>query len=436
VQPLPTVTDMDSLAANRAGSGPFAVGATIADAYRIDGVLGQGGMGVVYEAADLKLPRRVAIKAPVSADYAHALRQEAQALAAIRHPAFVTVHHSGQHEGVEYFSMERIYGETLAARMDGLRGAGERLTVEETLDILIAIADGLSAAHRAGIAHRDLKTANVILSGERTILLDLGLLVPEVLVGPDNVPAGSLDSIAPEVILGIVAPGRGSLVDLYALGAVAFELLTGVPPYVGESVANVLARHVAGEIPDPRDLRSDVPRLLAVLVRELLAKDPADRPSSAEAVVWQLKELRGHGMLRARRTTVLVVDDDASIGWALRKSLERSFPQLSVRATTDPSAALPREGRSPADAIVLDINMPGINGIEVCMALRSLRHEERPAIIAMSASAGSGDAGVLRDLGVVRFLPKDESLLAAVGDAIGRLRCGYTATSLLPPPPR
>jgi len=135
--------------------GPFRVGEVVGGAYEIKRVLGVGGMAVVYEARDAILLRLVAIKAPLFSAFAGHLRNEAQALAAIRNPAFVTVHHVGRHEGVEFMVMERLFGETLESRIDDARARGKQFSVEEVLDLLIPITDALSAAHAAGVAQRD-----------------------------------------------------------------------------------------------------------------------------------------------------------------------------------------------------------------------------------------------------------------------------------------
>jgi serine/threonine-protein kinase len=278
----------NATAPTRACSGPFGIGETICDSYRIDRILGAGGMGAVYEAIDLNLPRRVAVKAAIHPAFTHSLHNEAQALAAIRHPSFPTLHHFGRHEETPFLVMERVYGETLSCRLER-RANVEEVSITEALETLLGITVALAAAHSVGVAHRDLKPANVILAGERIVLVDLGLFIPEVLVSHLDVPAGSIDSIAPEVILSIVEKGEGHLVDLYALGVLAFELLTGDPPFVGDTIEGVLAQHVGAPIPDPTGVRSGIPPSLGDLVRDLLAKDPRDRPQSASEVHQQLE---------------------------------------------------------------------------------------------------------------------------------------------------
>jgi len=398
--------------------------------YEITRVLGVGGMGVVYEARDVNLLRTVAIKTPLFAAFAHSLRAEAQALAAIRHPSFVAVHHIGEEEGVEFLVMERLYGETLEARIDEACILGRKLPIQEVLDVLVAIADALSAAHAAGVAQRDVKPANVILCGERVVLVDLGLFVPEVLVRPDDTTAGSVEYVAPEVLLHDVKPGNGPLIDLYALGVLAYEMLTCETPFAAESLGLTLAGHVGAPIPDVAARRPDVPGELAALVTELLAKDPKARPPSAEAVLWQLKDIQSHGVRRSRRMSVLVVDDEPHVGRALRRSLESTFPQVHVETTTDPEKVMALPPTSQPDVVLVDLAMPGHNGVEVCMHLQSIPQAVRPVVVAMSAQARAGDVEALRALGVRHFVPKDDDFAAAMSEVIRELR---SSLPLLPP---
>ncbi len=405
-------------------AGPFHVGQIVAGTYEITRVLAVGGMGVVYEARDTLLLRRVAIKAPRFAALAQSLRAEAQALALLQSPAFVKVHHMAAHDGTELLVMERLYGDTLEVRLDELRTRRKLLSLHEALDLLVAIADALSTAHGVGVTQRDLKPANIVLCGERVVLVDMGLFVPEVLVGPDVEAAGSAEYIAPEVLLHEVEKGESPLIDLYALGVLAFELLTNQTPFASESIGVVLAKHVGGTIPDVRDLRPEVPTELAALVSELMAKDPKARPPSAEAVLWQLKDIRNHALRRSKHMTVLVIDDDEHVGRALERSLESAFPQVEVHATTNPAVAMDPTMRAAVDVVLVDLNMPRHNGVEVCMSLLSLPAAEQPTIVAMSAQAKPADVEVLRAIGVRNFVPKDHQFVGAMSNVIRDLRRG------------
>lgn len=405
-------------------TGPFRIGQRVGGTYEITSVLGIGGMNAVYEAYDASLRRRVAIKAPLFAAYAAALKREAQALAAIRSPSFVSIFQLGAHDGVDFVVMERIFGETLEQRLDEMRvhGGAQRLSIGEALSLLGKLADALSAAHRVGIAHRDLKPSNVLIAGERVVLFDLGLFVPEVLVSPDDDVAGSVLYIAPEVILRDVEKGGGPRIDLYALGVIAFELLTGTSPFTGESNERVLANHVCAAAPDVRTMRADVPVELAALIAELLAKDPKDRPPSAECVLWQLRDLESRTMHPDRALKVVALDDEPHVGFALKRSLESAFPKLRVEATTDPTRATRAHDGSMADIVLVDLRMPGENGVEVCMNLLALPPRRRPVVIAMSSDAAPNDVAVLEALGVRHFVKKDDAFLTNVSAVIGRLR--------------
>jgi serine/threonine-protein kinase len=180
--------------------------------------------------------------------------------------------------------MEHISGVSLRARLDACQRDGGVLPLRTAVTLLRGIARGLAVVHEAGLSHRDLKPDNVMVAtGDRVVLTDFGLTRPE--YGHDDTHvSGSPNYMAPEVITGSVKRWEGHLVDLYALGIVAYELLVGRTPFEREHWAKTLHAHLVEPAPDPRDARPDVPRVLAELVRTLLAKDPHDRPDSAESV--------------------------------------------------------------------------------------------------------------------------------------------------------
>jgi CheY-like chemotaxis protein len=267
------------------------------------------------------------------------------------------------------------------------------------------------------------------------VLADFGLATPEVTVRAGGPIVGSADYMAPEVILGLVRPGQGPRVDLYALGVVAFEVLAGRRPYPYGTSHAVLLSHVTRPIPDVRKLRSDTPEDLVALVGELLAKAPDDRPESAEAVVWRLAAALGQLSLAPAITplSVLIVDDDPRILDALRRSLLWSLPRLVVETTADPADALARVSRKAVDVVVVDLNMPGMNGVELTMNLDAMPERTRPAIVAMSGHASPRDVEVLRALGVRAFVPKDEGFVPRLCEVIGDVR---RAARHGGPPPR
>jgi eukaryotic-like serine/threonine-protein kinase len=276
----------------------FAVGDKIGDSYRITGVLGRGGMAQVFEAEDLLLHRRVAIKVALDPTDALLIRREAQALATLRHPAIPIVYGLSAHRGLRYFVFERLYGATLEQRM--LMAAGKGLPIDEATTILLGIAEAVGAVHAAGMAHRDLKPGNVMLCTDcRIALLDFGIVLPEIEVAT-SVPCGTPRYMAPEGITATVAPGRAYLLDIYAFGAMAFELLTGRVPFEGDDVTEILERHLLEPVPDLALLRPDAPPALVRIVEECLAKDPAARPPGFDEILWQLR----HGPRRIARGTI------------------------------------------------------------------------------------------------------------------------------------
>lgn len=267
------------------------LGSLLAGTYELRSLLGSGGMAQVFEAHDLKLDRVVAIKVarPASSE---ALRMEGRMLAAVRHPSIVAVFHAGTHQGVEYVVMERIAGRSLRAHLDRTWQEGGRVAIHAAVELLVALATALAAVHDAGLAHRDFKPDNVMLApGDRVVLTDFGLTLPEFLPGDGHV-AGSPSYMAPEIIALGVHPGAGHLVDLYALGIVAYELLTGQTPFERDHWLKTLQAHLTEPPRDPRELRPDVPDALARLVLELLAKEPEDRPDTAEWVAHALTTMR------------------------------------------------------------------------------------------------------------------------------------------------
>lgn len=269
----------------------FEVGKILDGKYEIKGVLGSGGMGQVFEARDVGLNRSVAIKVAWNHVGADPLRREAQVLAAFRHPGLATVHELGSAEGHEYLVMERLSGTTLADVL--ARRALERLAIGEALDLLDGICAALAPVHQSGLAHADLKPANImVVPGGRVVLLDFGIARIEQLRAGAQRISGSPHYMAPEAVRGAVQVGAAHLVDLYALGVIAFVLLTGAPPFDHQSPVELMMLHVHEAPPRLADRRPDVPAALDRLVADFLAKDPADRPADIEVVRGELRRLR------------------------------------------------------------------------------------------------------------------------------------------------
>ena len=266
-------------------------------AYDVSGVIGRGGMGVVLKARDPHLDRTVAIKtlAPELAADPTARRRfarEARAAAAVTHPHVVTIHavepgESGPGGPVPFLVMEYVAGRSLRQKLD----ADGAMGVTEILRIGAQIADGLAAAHKQGLIHRDVKPGNVLLENgvERVKLTDFGLAraADDVAITRTGDIAGTPQFMSPEQAEGKPVDHRS---DLFSLGAVLYAMCTGRPPFRGESAVTVL-RKVCDQAPRPiREVNPDVPPWLTEIVDRLLAKNPDDRFASAAAVAAVLSE--------------------------------------------------------------------------------------------------------------------------------------------------
>jgi len=391
----------------------FAQGDVVADTYEIRTMLGSGGMGEVYEAHDRVLNRRVAIKVVrpnVPGDY---LLREGRALAAIRHPGIVAVYAMGRHRDVGFLVLERVLGLSLDRLIDDRRGRGERFAVMEALELLIAIADGLSVVHRAGLAHRDVKPGNVMLApGGRVVLMDFGLVLPDADRAGHRSVAGSLQYMPPEALTGDIAEGAANLGDVYALGVVAYELLCGMAPFSGGEALEIYRSKIREPLPCVTEHRSDVPAPLDQLVRQLMSPEPPERPQGADAALWQLRALRARVTSEGtpRPFSVLIVDDDEDMRQALALYVRSTAPDAEIEMTGQGRHAVRSVRRRVPDLLLLDLDLPDINGIEVCMLLRGMQLGDGCMIVSVSGRATRADVELLQQLGV-RSLEKGPSLM-------------------------
>ena len=269
--------------------------------YEVLSIIGAGGMGEVYRARDTRLGRMVAIKFTRSdtaeATEAKALfEREGRAIAALSHPRICSVHDVGCFASQNYLVMECLDGETLEQRIR--RG---RLPRDELFSLAIAVAEGLVAAHRAGIVHRDLKPANVMLTRDGPKLLDFGIAKqtvvaagakeqePETVTSPSTVTGrivGTIPYMAPEQLEGARTDGR---TDVFAFGAMLFEMATGQRAFGGASTASQMAAILADTRPVASDRRPDIPRSLDRIISTCLARDPDDRWQHAADLLRELQ---------------------------------------------------------------------------------------------------------------------------------------------------
>jgi serine/threonine protein kinase len=402
----------------------FEQGEIVADVYEIRGPLGAGAMGEVYDAHDRALNRRVALKVErpnIEPDY---LVREGRALAAIRHPGVVTVYTIGQHRGAAFLVLERVYGLSLDRMIDERRARGELLPIGEVLDLLVAIADTLSIVHGAGLAHRDVKPGNIMLApGGRVVLMDFGLVLPHADRAGHRTAAGSLQYMGPEAFKREVVEGEAALLDVYSLGVLAYELLCGITPFDGADARELYRAKVRVPVPHVARRRSEVPRSVDELVAQLIAPNPQDRPQGAEAVLWQLRSLRarlGAGE-EVHRFSVLIVDDDADTRRALALYVRAAAPDAEIETTGEGRQAVRSARRRVPDLLLVDLDLPDINGIEVCMLLRGMQLGDACQIVSVSGRATRADVELLQQLGV-RSLEKGPGLMSQLAELVERMR--------------
>jgi hypothetical protein len=300
---------------------------TVVAGYRIDGTLGEGGMGTVYRATQLSLERVVALKVltvELSSDpaFRERFRREGLLQAALDHPHIVTVYEAGETDNRLFLAMRMVEGPTLKELI--LR---RQLDDRRALRLLTQVAEALDAAHAKGLIHRDVKPQNVLVgAGDHAYLADFGLTKGHDDAGMTETGqfVGTIDYISPEQARGEHA-GAGS--DVYALTAVLHECLTGQVPFVRATEERALLAHLTEPPPRPSQVRSDLPAAMDEVIAQGMAKDPSDRPASA-----------GELMLEARRA--LGAAPDAS-------------PSASAEATRlRPTAGTPT--RAPGTAAVSD----------------------------------------------------------------------------------
>jgi serine/threonine-protein kinase len=268
--------------------------------YEIEDVLGRGGMGIVFRARHLRLNRPVALKMVLAGTCADArergrFQREAEALAGLRHPNVVQVHDVGEYEGRPYFTMELVEGGSLSKNL-----AGTPLSARPAAQLMMILSGAVQAAHACAIVHRDLKPSNVLLTADGTPKIsDFGLarrLDDESGLTQTGVAVGTPSYMAPEQ-----AEGRpdavGPAVDIYALGAILYELLTGRPPFKGATAAETIHQVISRDPVAPSRLNPNVPRDLETVCLKCLHKSPARRYPTAAALEEEFNRfLRGEAV--------------------------------------------------------------------------------------------------------------------------------------------
>jgi TolB-like protein len=263
----------------------------LGDRYEIEREVGVGGMATVFLARDLKHDRKVALKvlkpeltAVLGPDR---FPREIKIIAQLQHPNILPLHDSGEADGFLYYVMPFVEGESLRAKLER-EGA---LPIGDAVRILREVADALASAHAHGIVHRDIKPDNVMLSGRHAVVTDFGVAKAVSDAGGQQlttvgVAVGTPHYMAPEQAMGESQIDHRA--DIYAMGVLAYEMLTGKPPFAGKTSQAVLSAQVIEQPTDVRERRPSVPAPVAEAVMRCLAKDPADRWQSAEELLRHL----------------------------------------------------------------------------------------------------------------------------------------------------
>jgi tRNA A-37 threonylcarbamoyl transferase component Bud32 len=259
-----------------------AIGTVLGGRYRLVELLGQGGMATIYRASDSQLDRDVAVKVlrpeyGSDPDFLERFRYEAQAAASLKHPGVVTVYDYGTDEVGPYIVMELVDGEDLASLIRR-RGA---IPPAQAARIVAQAARALGAAHDQGLVHRDVKPGNILISsGNRVQVADFGIAraLSESNLTLPGTTLGSVHYFSPEQVRGEPATPAS---DIYSLGIVLYELLTGRRPWTGDSAAAIATARLTGPMPSPSAIHAGIPPVLNTITRKALAPDPEDRFSSA-----------------------------------------------------------------------------------------------------------------------------------------------------------
>ncbi len=279
----------------------------VKDSFTLEGEIGRGGMGVVFSARDISLQRRVAIKVlPPDLAFREDIRQrftqEAQVAARLQHPHIVPIHGVGSESNLVWFVMGYVDGESLGQRLRRRK----QLPVEEARRIMKETADALGMAHSQGVIHRDIKPDNILLEGtrRRVMVTDFGIAKALTDSGSGltgtGVAIGTPTYMSPEQ-----AAGEGEMdarSDLYSLGVVAYEMITGSPPFQAPTVPGILVKQITEAPPDIIKRRPECPEELAATIHRALEKDPGERWATAEALRRAL-ESRSSGPYKPRRSS-------------------------------------------------------------------------------------------------------------------------------------
>jgi serine/threonine-protein kinase len=378
------------------------IGALLGSKYRIEKLLGHGGMGAVYLAENVDIGRKVAIKI-LHADFASdpgilaRFRMEARATAQIGHPGIVDVLDLGTtSEGAEFIVMERLEGETLGARIKRLGS----LSPDEIVPVICDVLDALAAAHEKKIVHRDLKPENIFLA-ERPVkqakILDFGISkfagAEDVSLTRTGTVMGSPLYMSPEQARG--AKDISHSTDLYSVGAILYEALAGQPPFNGATYNEVIANVLMEKHQSLNELKPELPADLSTVVDALLAKDPAERPANAVAAKLALRRAFMPGATDVDVPTV----SSATEGSARTAVPTHARASIPPEAATRPAPEPPAEVQRAQRKTVVGILGAGLLVVAIAAGIAINRKSSRTSVVAgapvESPSSHASSAGAV-----------------------------------------
>ncbi|MEJ2208796.1 MAG: serine/threonine-protein kinase [Anaerolineae bacterium] len=329
------------------------IGQTLGGRYRIDELLGQGGMATVYKAYDPNLQRPVAvkvIKAALADDPKFLARFEAEAMAVaqLRHPNIVQVFDFSHDEDLYYMVQEFIVGETLQEHLRRLNEAGRNMPLERVIGYTIDICEAAGYAHLRGMIHRDIKPANIMLDvHDQAILMDFGIV--KITDSVEHTVTGAVIGTArympPELIRGETPDGRA---DIYSLGITLYEMVGGRPPFDAQSAMTLLMMQLQDPVPDVRLVRPNVPDLLWQVITRALAKDREERYETMADMALALKGVREQMAAGATlHEQPTQIDEPGSATPALDRTLVETPPAPATPARTSPPGSQNRPPVQP-----------------------------------------------------------------------------------------